>query len=95
MGNRAVSRRGSRLRKDFRRILNQRLHDNKPRMMGMDVDSVDRWVRNGQKTLHIDVPADLQRRIKSECDREGVKIADVLRAMLEIRFPAEEGPQGR
>ena len=64
-------------------------------MMGMDVDSVDRWVRNGQKTLHIDVPADLQRRIKSECDREGVKIAGVLRAMLEIRFPAEEGPQGR
>jgi len=46
-------------------------------------------------TLHIDTPADLQRRIKSECDREGVKIADVLRAMPEIRFPAEEGPQGR
>ena len=66
-------------------------------MMGMDVDSVDRWVRDGimpeQKTLHIDVSADLQRRIKSECDCEGVKIADVLRAMLEIRFPAEEGPQ--
>ena len=65
----------------------------------MDVDSVGRWVRDGimpgQKTLHIDVPADLQRRIKSECDREGVKIADDLRAMLEIRFPAEEGPQGR
>ena len=58
--------------------------------MGMDVESVDRWVRDGtmpeQKTLHIDVPADLQRRIKSECDREGIKIADVLRAMLEIRF---------
>ena len=65
----------------------------------MDVDSVDRWVRDGimpeQKTLHIDVPADLQRRIKSECDRKGVKMADVLRTMLEIRFPAEEGPQGR
>ena len=59
----------------------------------MDVDSVDRWVRDGimpeQKTLHIDVPADLHRRIKSECDREGVKIADVLRAMLEIRFPVK------
>ena len=59
----------------------------------MDVDSVDRWVRDGimpeQKTLHIDVPAYLHRRIKSECDREGVKIADVLRAMLEIRFPVK------
>ena len=59
----------------------------------MDVDFVDRWVRDGimpeQKTLRIEVPADLQRRIKSECDREGVKIADVLREMLEMRFPVK------
>ena len=65
-------------------------------------DSVDRWVGDvavapeqkpakpvQMKRFTIDVPADLHRRIKSECAREGLKMADVLREMLETRFPAK------
>jgi hypothetical protein len=75
---------------------------NKPRTAGTDVDSVDRWVGDvavapeqkpakpvRMKRFTLDVPADLHRRIKSECAREGLKMADVLREMLETRFPAK------
>jgi hypothetical protein len=75
---------------------------NKPRTAGTDVNSVDRWVGDvgvapeqkpakpvRMKRFTIDVPADLHRRIKSECAREGVKMTDVLREMLETRFPAK------
>lgn len=41
------------------------------------------------KRFTLDVPEDLHRRIKSECANEGLKMADVLREMLEIRFPAK------
>jgi len=63
---------------------------------------VDRWVGDvsvapeqkpakpvPMKRLTLDVPADLHRRIKSECACEGFKMADVLREMLETRFPAK------
>jgi hypothetical protein len=41
------------------------------------------------KRFTIDVPADLHRRIKAQCATEGVKMADVLREMLETRFPVK------
>jgi hypothetical protein len=75
---------------------------NKPRMVDMDVDSADRWVgATGvtpeqppakpvpMKRFTIDVPADLHRRIKTECAREGLKMADMLREILETRFPGK------
>jgi len=72
---------------------------NKPRT-DMNANSVDRWVGEvapeqkpakpvRMKRFTIDVPADLHRRIKTECASEGLQMADVLRQMLEIRFPAK------
>ena len=74
---------------------------NRPRMVDVDT-SADRWVGDvgiapeqapqkpvRMKRLTIDVPADLHRRIKTECASEGLQMADVLRQMLEIRFPAK------
>ena len=42
----------------------------------------------GRRVL-IDVPADLHRRIKTSCATEGTKMADMLREILETRFPAK------
>lgn len=39
------------------------------------------------KRFTIDVPASLHSRIKIECARRGVKMADELRALLEREFP--------
>jgi len=39
------------------------------------------------KRFTIDVPIALHTRIKTECARRGVKMADVLREMLEKEFP--------
>jgi len=74
---------------------------NRPRMADVD-NSVDRWVGDigvapeqtpqkpvRMKRFTIDVPADLHRRIKTQCAREDLKMADMLREMLEIRFPAK------
>lgn len=41
------------------------------------------------KRFTIDVPADLHRRIKADCAEQGIKMADLVREMLEIRFPAK------
>jgi hypothetical protein len=70
---------------------------NKPKLA--DANSVDRWVGDVReqkpakpvqmKRFTLDVPVDLHRRIKSECANEGLKMADVLREMLETRFPAK------
>ena len=43
------------------------------------------------KRLTIDVPASLHSRIKVQCAQEGQKMADVIRALLEERFPAVSG----
>ena len=62
--------------------------------------SADRWVgetvpeqkpanTEPMKRLTIDIPASLHRRMKSDCASEGVKMADLLREMLETRFPAK------
>jgi hypothetical protein len=39
------------------------------------------------KRFTIDVPLALHTRIKTECARRGVKMADVLREMLKREFP--------
>jgi hypothetical protein len=75
---------------------------NKPRTL--DAHSADRWVVTPDvgitpeqaprqavpmKRFTIDVPADLHRRIKTSCATEGTKMADMLREILETRFPAK------
>jgi hypothetical protein len=39
------------------------------------------------KRLTIDIPDALHRRVKSRCGQDGVKMADVIRGLLETRFP--------
>jgi ParG len=41
------------------------------------------------KRLTIDIPEELHRRVKSGCALRGEKIADVVRELLEQRFPTE------
>jgi predicted DNA binding CopG/RHH family protein len=64
--------------------------------------SADKWVEGGKTTAKptrkgkdvveamkrftIDVPVSLHTRIKMECARRGVKMADQIREMLEKRF---------
>jgi ParG len=53
---------------------------------------VDREVRpavpaEAMKRFTIDVPTTLHTRIKTECARRGVKMADMLRELLEREFP--------
>jgi ParG len=60
--------------------------------------SPDEWVHGGpeqgtpsaprMKRLTIDVTPDLHTRLKVECSRRGLKIADVVRDLLEREFPA-------
>ena len=38
------------------------------------------------KRLTIDIPADLHRRFKAECARQGVRMADVVRELLEREY---------
>ena len=61
------------------------------------VPDPDEWVRTGRaepepmKRLTIDVPASLHTRIKVDCARRGVKIADEVRTLLERHFTEGEG----
>lgn len=41
------------------------------------------------KRLTIDIPEELHRRVKGRCGQSGMKICEVIREMLESRFPAE------
>jgi hypothetical protein len=41
------------------------------------------------KRLTIDIPEELHRRVKSGCALRGEKIADVVRELLEQRFPTD------
>lgn len=62
---------------------------------------VDQWVETGQsnaapeqthietKRFTFDVPVDLHRRIKVQCALRGLKMAELVREMLEKKFPAE------
>lgn len=60
--------------------------------------TADQWVKAGKKVVKtkepepmkrftIDVPLSLHTRIKIDCAKRGVKMADELRAMLEKKFP--------
>lgn len=71
---------------------------NKPRVV--TDNPVDQWVGDGvehhapapqepMKRFTIDVPVSLHKRIKAQCATDGVKMADMLREMLETRFPVK------
>jgi predicted DNA binding CopG/RHH family protein len=54
--------------------------------------SADQWVdtrinTETNKRLTIDLPESLHRRIKTQCAARGVKMVDVIREMLEEKFP--------
>ncbi len=58
----------------------------------------DAWVTNrdvapreATKRLTIDVPASLHKRVKSQCALENLVMADVMRELLDRRFPAPTG----
>lgn len=71
---------------------------------GANANPVDCWVGDvgvapeqpakpvRMKRFTLDVPEDLHRRIKCECANEGLKMADVLREILEKRFPQNRKP---
>jgi hypothetical protein len=67
----------------------------KPNRTGRE-PSADAWVERRQavaedtmKRFTIDVSARLHARIKAQCALRGEKMADVIRAMLEERFPEQ------
>lgn len=41
------------------------------------------------KRLTIDIPDSLHRRVKSRCGQDGLRMADVIRDLLEQRFPVQ------
>ena len=64
--------------------------------------SADEWVSDREppgptKRLTIDIPLGLHRRVKTQCAAEDLKMADVVRELLERRFqpsPARDTPTG-
>ncbi len=60
--------------------------------------TADEWVgmvaanAEPMKRLTIDIPLSLHQRVKSQCALQGLKMADVMREMLEQRFPSEANP---
>ena len=67
----------------------------KPTASKTETKSADDWVSARtapspkpvvMKRLTIDVPATLHAQIKMQCARDGVKMADVIREMLNKRF---------
>ncbi len=59
--------------------------------------SIDTWVtgtttenREAMKRLTIDVPISLHKRIKSQCAMQNLVMADVIRELLEQRFPVQQ-----
>jgi hypothetical protein len=64
-------------------------------------NSIDEWVENREvvpqmpvpresmKRLTIDVPIPLHKRIKSRCAMDNLVMADVIRDLLEHRFPPQ------
>lgn len=63
--------------------------------------TVDDWVssreasgREATKRFTIDVPVSLHKRVKTRCAIENLVMADVMRELLERRFPAPGGGEG-
>jgi hypothetical protein len=55
------------------------------------VNSPDEWVAGEPtKRLTIDIPLSLHQRVKSQCALEGANMAEVVRGLLEKRFPPKE-----
>jgi predicted DNA binding CopG/RHH family protein len=57
-----------------------------------EIEKLQNALRNGDadpamKRFTIDVPLPLHTRIKTECSRRGLKMADMMREMLEKHFP--------
>jgi len=58
--------------------------------------NVDAWVGDDQpkptieiKRITVDVPADLHRRMKAGCARQGQSMSDAIRPLLEDAFPGD------
>ena len=69
----------------------------RPTSVGLDPDD---WVKNREvepnpkeamKRFTIDVPVSLHKRIKSSCALQNLVMADVIRDMLEEKFPVSLG----
>jgi hypothetical protein len=58
---------------------------------GRIANSPDEWV-SGEPTkrLTIDIPLSLHQRVKSQCALEGANMAEVVRGLLEKRFPPKD-----
>lgn len=53
--------------------------------------SPDEWVADEPtKRLTIDIPLSLHQRVKIQCTVEGVNMAEVVRGLLEKRFPRKD-----
>lgn len=66
--------------------------------------NIDDWVLDREareqeptKRFTIDVPVSLHKRVKSQCAMQNLVMADVIRELLEQRFPApkENGGEGQ
>lgn len=44
-------------------------------------------IASKMKRLTIDIPDSLHRRVKSQCGQDGLRMADVIRGLLDARFP--------
>lgn len=66
----------------------------------MPSGGIDNWVANQgaseefQKRMTVDVPISLHRRIKSQCALQNLVMSDVIRELLEKRFPESGQMQG-
>lgn len=63
--------------------------------------SIDNWVldreaseQEATKRFTIDVPVSLHKRVKSQCALQNLVMADVVRELLEQRFPAAPDANG-
>lgn len=63
--------------------------------------TIDAWVMDREfkeqepmKRFTIDVPASLHKRVKSQCALQNLVMADVMRELLEQRFPAPKDSGG-
>ena len=53
--------------------------------------SPDEWVSGEpMKRLTIDIPLSLHQRVKSQCALEGANMSEVVRGLLEKRFPLKD-----
>lgn len=71
------------------------------RPSGTSAGGVDAWVldsdaveREPTKRFTIDVPVSLHKRVKSQCAMQNLVMADVIRELLERRFPSAVPPSG-